>query len=330
MSAFIRRAVTRGAGIALAAAFMGCSSGEPVGEGPFATTAGVTRGELSPAGAGGRMPAGRNGRDPREARLTDRDATRTVPLTDGDGLYGSGSNVAPAVHDEAGLRAARSVRPVQGRVVFASVGMSNTAQEWRAFTRRAKGSTSVVMVPTACAGCAVRAWDHPTAEGWKNADRRLQLQGLTGADVQVVWMNVTGTKFDPPAVEDFERILASMRLRWPNVRQLFVSSRIYGGYNPDGEPAAHEAGVVTREFVLRHLGETGPWVGWGPYLWADGATPRSDGLVWLPEDFEPDMIHPSAAGEEKVGEMLDSYFSTSPYSPWFRDSEPGTVGRSPR
>ena len=39
---------------------------------------------------------------------------------------------------------------------------------------------------------------------------------------------------------------------------------------------------------------------WGPYLRANGSTPRSDGLVWNREDFAIDGIHPSETAAVKV------------------------------
>jgi lysophospholipase L1-like esterase len=51
-----------------------------------------------------------------------------------------------------------------------------------------------------------------------------------------------------------------------------------------------------------------PWLAWGPYTWADGTNPRSDGLTWVPSDFANDGTHPSAQGANKVGQMLHAFF----------------------
>jgi hypothetical protein len=61
-----------------------------------------------------------------------------------------------------------------------------------------------------------------------------------------------------------------------------------------------------------------PWIGWSAYLWANGTTPRSDGLVWLQSDLAADGTHPSQAGRQKVGTLLLAFFkSHSTARPWF-------------
>lgn len=46
------------------------------------------------------------------------------------------------------------------------------------------------------------------------------------------------------------------------------------------------------------------WLAWGPYLWADGMRPRSDGLTWACSDLAADGTHPSDDGRRKVADML--------------------------
>jgi hypothetical protein len=61
-----------------------------------------------------------------------------------------------------------------------------------------------------------------------------------------------------------------------------------------------------------------PWIAWGPYLWADGTVPRSDGLTWKPSEFQDDGTHPNKDGVNKVGHMLMDFFENSPYTLWFK------------
>ena len=58
-----------------------------------------------------------------------------------------------------------------------------------------------------------------------------------------------------------------------------------------------------------------PVVLWGPYLWADGTTPRKDGLVWNRDDLrDNDGTHPSPSGQKKVADMLVKFFHSDPYA----------------
>jgi hypothetical protein len=145
-------------------------------------------------------------------------------------------------------------------------------------------------------------------------------------------------------------ILRAAKTRWPNLRLAFLSTRIYAGYATTSlspEPYAYEYGFSAKWAIQAQINQinTGtidsvagdlnyntaiaPWVAWGPYIWADGSIPRSDGLIWCDGqsaapcssegDFESDGTHPSSAGIRKVSGMLLNFFLDSPYAAWFRN-----------
>jgi Bacterial Ig-like domain (group 2) len=143
--------------------------------------------------------------------------------------------------------------------------------------------------------------------------------------------------------------LRAAKSRWPHLMQAFQSSRFYAGYSTTGhstEPYAYEYGFAVKWLIqaqivqartaavdpvagdLNYANGTAPWMVWGPYLWADGATPRSDGLAWCngqagqpcngEVDYQSDGTHPNATGDMKVSNLLMDFFLGSPYTPWFR------------
>jgi len=133
--------------------------------------------------------------------------------------------------------------------------------------------------------------------------------------------------------------IRAARSRYPKLKQIFLSTRIYAGYATNGlnpEPYAYEYGysakwLIEAQIVQQRNNTTDPvagdlsytsgsaaWTAWGTYLWADGTNKRSDGTEWLQSDFQLDGTHPGPSGTTKVVNLLMGFFTTSPYTPWFR------------
>ena len=278
------------------------------------------------------------------------------------GLFPNGSNVMPAGHAAVGAARAAAVRTrdangslaPNGRYVLLSIGMSNTTQEYSAFMTLAAGDAAVdrtrlVIVDGAAGGRTASTWTSPTsAEYDRIRTQVLQPRGLAETQVAVVWLKVANpgpTRALPDTASDGfllvrqqGEILRALRSRYPNLQQVFVSSRVYAGYasttlNP--EPYAFESGFSAKWLIEAQItqmtgggvdvragnldyGSVAPWVSWGPYLWASGTTARLDGLSWAVSDFAADGTHPSLVGRDKVANLLLSFLKTSPHSRcWF-------------
>lgn len=94
--------------------------------------------------------------------------------------------------------------------------------------------------------------------------------------------------------------------RYPNLQQVFITTRTYGGYAANStaaggltagclspEPFAYEEGFAVQRAVVAQIDgnttdyagdvrypQSAPWFDWGPYLWANGANRSSNGLFW--------------------------------------------------
>jgi hypothetical protein len=92
------------------------------------------------------------------------------------GLYGQGRNEPPVKHQEAAMKAAARIQPLDaqgkpsasGKIGLLSVGMSNTTQEFSMFKRLAdadpRKSDNVVIVDGAQGGQASEQWTDPTSD----------------------------------------------------------------------------------------------------------------------------------------------------------------------
>jgi hypothetical protein len=288
------------------------------------------------------------------------------------GLYPGGSNQMPMSHAVRGMTQARLIQPLtaqglpgaNGKYVLLSIGMSNVTQEFCAeagtvcnpWTFSGKASvdpavnhTTLAIANGARGGQTADLWDAPDESNYTRVrDQVLAPAGLSEAQVQVVWLGAvrrspTVALPDPNADAYILQgwlgaVVRALRIRYPNLRQIYVSSRTYAGFASTTlhpEPYAYETGFAMKWLVeaqIRQLdtgvidarsGDLGPgqgaWLAWGPYFWAgDAAHPRSDGLFWVRQDFEGDGTHESMLGEEKAARLLLEFFKTSPQARcWF-------------
>ena len=295
------------------------------------------------------------------------------------GLYPGGVNQPPPDHDSAARARRNTIKPLDvngdespfGKYVLLSIGGADVTQEWcSAATRppctawslmgRAAADPSVnhyTMVIVNGADSTrqdVRAWLSATSPNYDRIKTaRLAPLGLSENQVQIVWVQLddfypVNTLPSDSAdahvlMSNLGQVMRVLRTRYPYLRLVLLSSRLYAGYattDLSPEPYAYEQGFGVKWLIESQIREMrgslpNPWAGtldyvkkaaplllWGPYLWAAGETPRSDGLLWRRTDFERDGTTPSQDGENKVGFNLLNFFKSSVYTRcWFANGQ---------
>lgn len=307
---------------------------------------------------GGQGAAGRlHGQSLDLVPLTDLGADQKYKGMDG-GLYGGGRNTPPEALLAAAMEQSARIAPLDadgkpaadGKIVLMSLGMSNTTGEFSRFKPLADKDPAknpkVLIVDCAQGGMDAAAWvsGKGTRDPWEAAADRLRRAGVSGQQVQVVW--IKQALANPAALGEFPKhvqvlqddlatILNMLHQRFPHLRLAYLSSRIYAGnassqLNP--EPFAYEGAFAVRGVIQeQQQGEAklnwdpakgevrAPLALWGPYLWANGTKGRKvDGLVYSPEDFAGDGTHPGDSGARKVADLLLTFLKSDPTAKlWF-------------
>jgi hypothetical protein len=268
------------------------------------------------------------------------------------GLYLNGSNVMPSDHDADGVALAQSIGPVDsngnsdpnGKFAMLSIGMSIAYDNFQTFTADVAADPSVnkqlVLVPGAQPRVGAVQWASLQHPAWADIfNYFLPQSGVTAQQVQIAWVEVVDSQPSGTFPADMAGLQSQMvtiaqnlHTEFPTIKLVFFTSREYGAYSnglgtgTDPEPYAYESAFAVRGMIqdqlngdanLNYNAANGPvmapWLAWGPYTWANGLIPRSDGLQWSCQNYENDGVHTSATGggTEKVANQLMNFFKTN-------------------
>ncbi len=260
------------------------------------------------------------------------------------GLYPDGLNEMPEIYADRGIQIAGSIRPLNkkgevsetGNIVFLSIGMSNTTMEFRSFMHLADTlktlNDHLTLIDGAIGGYDIKRITDPATDYWQKVNERLKEKGYTRHQVQIAWFKEAEAGSRDNLFPDhplrikkkFAEAVNILSVYFPNLKMIYLSSRIYAGYatvklNP--EPFAYYSGWSIKWLIEDEINATKrminsenhlqPFLSWGPYLWADGMNKRDDGICWTMDDFATrDRTHPSETGTQKVAGMLLQFFTT--------------------
>src|SRR4029077_10304548 len=102
-------------------------------------------------------------------------------------------------------------------------------------------SPLVTVVDCAQGGQTMARWAEPQGNPWSVAEQRLNQAGITPAQVQVVWIKIANAgpmgeleQHGKRLQQDTVAVLQNARSRFPNLRIVYLESRIFAGYGTGG------------------------------------------------------------------------------------------------
>lgn len=244
------------------------------------------------------------------------------------GLYPGGVNERPQNHTNKGIAIANSLKPLDdegnvneldGKIVMASIGVSNTSIEFTPFIDLASNAVNtnakLVIVNGAVGGNDLVKWvnnsDNDSIAPYSVFNNRLFEAHVTAKQVQVLWIKHAFA--DNPEKGDFpvhaqlfqdylKQLIHILYEKMPNLKLVYLSSRTraytYELRKNSPEPYAYELGFGVKWLVEEQINGNpelnfdpilgavkAPWISWGPYIWAnDESSPNPDGFFWECQD----------------------------------------------
>lgn len=272
------------------------------------------------------------------------------------GLYPDGSNVDPTDHQSSAVSIAQGIQPLDsngnpdpnGIYVLISLGPSTAEQPFIDFVNAATAdpqkNSHLVVVDAALGGETANLLSDPASGYWTTIfDYILPLAGVTTKQVVATWVNAidsTSAAFPGNAQtlqSQLESVAQNMHTFFPNLVLSYFDSLNYTGYSQgvstlDPEPQGYESAFGAKWAIQDQINGNAnlnwdpnvgpvlaPWMGWGPYYWANGLLARNDGTYWACPDVKNDGVHPVyPGGNLKItSALLDFFKSDTSATPWY-------------
>lgn len=241
-----------------------------------------------------------------------------------------------------------------GKIGFVACGASNPVKEWNAFTSLALASDNInpdLDFVNACIGAVsiedMNSGTSPVGDYFARVINACAQEGLTPEQVQAIWFksdcltedlwSMTEEEYVSYFADQVTALLQKMLITFPNLQIVYTSGRNYPFiddtsdiYTRHGGPRAYFNQLGYREVMNRQTAgnveliaygsdKIAPVLTWSTPLYTyPHGTPNSYGHVWEESDVIGDGLHPTLSGEDKVADLLYTFFSTDEQAQkWF-------------
>jgi hypothetical protein len=265
------------------------------------------------------------------------------------GLYGAGSNTRPEALDARLSAAAANIAPdANGQIVVLCIGDDTADSFCRGLLTLGGFNPAIRIINATNPAKHLEDWAGITSVSpWNtsqllNVPNVLTANGVAATDVQVALFASAVGNFNyylthpfaqrqAQTVTNLGKAFAQVKLHLPNAL-LLVTDVQYFDYGKDSTmPSLHaepllgyENGFAMQQAVLNQNLSTLPVTVWAASIWADGATPRADGMQWLAttsqstSHYQPVCAHENANGQVNGAAVIGASLLSDPMLTVFR------------